>query len=272
MIDNFRKAGAVILGRTNCPAFSYRWFTTNLDPRRHQEPARSLDHAGRLVRRRGCGGRGRHRRISRTAPTSRARSAIPPTPAACMACGRRSAASPPSIRRCPSAPSGRRSGGVRPAGAHHRATCGSRSPRCRRAIRAIPGGCRRRWKGRAMPKRAALCLNPDGLDPVAEVKAARGRRRPSGWSARAGRSRKLRTRRRCASRGLATGNSGSATCYEAQLATAEKRGRSRRARLPARQPRQGHAVRPGRFLQGADAPRDADARMDACSWRNMPCC
>ena len=30
MIDNLRKAGAVIFGRTNCPAFSYRWFTTNL--------------------------------------------------------------------------------------------------------------------------------------------------------------------------------------------------------------------------------------------------
>jgi len=29
VIDNLRKAGAVILGRTNCPAFSYRWFTTN---------------------------------------------------------------------------------------------------------------------------------------------------------------------------------------------------------------------------------------------------
>src|SRR5215470_20375649 len=30
VIDHLRKAGAVILGRTNCPAFSYRWFTTNL--------------------------------------------------------------------------------------------------------------------------------------------------------------------------------------------------------------------------------------------------
>jgi amidase len=30
VIDNLRRAGAVILGRTNCPAFSYRWFTTNL--------------------------------------------------------------------------------------------------------------------------------------------------------------------------------------------------------------------------------------------------
>src|ERR1700742_2484140 len=30
VVDNLKKAGAVILGRTNCPAFSYRWFTTNL--------------------------------------------------------------------------------------------------------------------------------------------------------------------------------------------------------------------------------------------------
>ncbi|MEO8321998.1 MAG: amidase family protein, partial [Bradyrhizobium sp.] len=30
VVDNLLKAGAVILGRTNCPAFSYRWFTTNL--------------------------------------------------------------------------------------------------------------------------------------------------------------------------------------------------------------------------------------------------
>src|SRR4051794_14382832 len=30
VVDNLRKAGGVILGRTNCPAFSYRWFTTNL--------------------------------------------------------------------------------------------------------------------------------------------------------------------------------------------------------------------------------------------------
>src|SRR3954468_7409227 len=30
VVDNLKKAGAVILGRTNTPAFSYRWFTTNL--------------------------------------------------------------------------------------------------------------------------------------------------------------------------------------------------------------------------------------------------
>lgn len=30
VVDNLRKAGAVILGRTNTPAFSLRWFTSNL--------------------------------------------------------------------------------------------------------------------------------------------------------------------------------------------------------------------------------------------------
>src|SRR6201990_3323278 len=30
VVDNFLKAGAVILGRTNSPAFAYRWFTSNL--------------------------------------------------------------------------------------------------------------------------------------------------------------------------------------------------------------------------------------------------
>src|SRR6476661_7516413 len=42
VIDNLRKAGAVILGRTNCPAFSYRWFTSNLvhgDTRNPRDPA-----------------------------------------------------------------------------------------------------------------------------------------------------------------------------------------------------------------------------------------
>jgi len=42
VVDNLRKAGAVILGRTNCPAFSYRWFTTNLihgDTKIHAIPA-----------------------------------------------------------------------------------------------------------------------------------------------------------------------------------------------------------------------------------------
>jgi amidase len=42
VVDNLLKAGAVIVGRTNAPAFSYRWFTTNLlygDTRNPRDPA-----------------------------------------------------------------------------------------------------------------------------------------------------------------------------------------------------------------------------------------
>src|SRR5579883_1169619 len=42
VVDNLRKAGAVMLGRTNCPAFCYRWFTTNLvhgDTRNPRDPS-----------------------------------------------------------------------------------------------------------------------------------------------------------------------------------------------------------------------------------------
>ncbi len=41
VVDNLKKAGAVILGRTNTPAFSFRWFTTNLihgDTRNPRDP------------------------------------------------------------------------------------------------------------------------------------------------------------------------------------------------------------------------------------------
>jgi amidase len=42
VVDNLRKAGAVILGRTNTPAFSLRWFTTNRihgDTKNPRDPA-----------------------------------------------------------------------------------------------------------------------------------------------------------------------------------------------------------------------------------------
>jgi amidase len=42
VVDNLRRAGAVILGRTNTPAFSYRWFTSNLlhgDTKNPRDPA-----------------------------------------------------------------------------------------------------------------------------------------------------------------------------------------------------------------------------------------
>ena len=61
VIDNLRKSGAVILGRTNCPAFSYRWFTTNLihgDTKNPRDP--SITPGGSSGGRGGCG-RGGHR-------------------------------------------------------------------------------------------------------------------------------------------------------------------------------------------------------------------
>ena len=115
---------------------------------RHQKPPRSRHHAGRLVRRRGRCGRGRHRAYR---PRHRHRG-IDPLPGLCLR------------RPWPAADDGPDSGVQRrTAGAHHRsrrsapcqarwrgrlAISGSRWRRCRRGTIAIPGGCRRRWKAR----------------------------------------------------------------------------------------------------------------------------
>ena len=172
VIDNLRKAGAVILGRTNCPAFSYRWFTTNLIHGDTKNPRDPAHHAGRLVRRRGCGGRGRHRpyrawhRYRGIDPLSRLclRRAWPAADA--------SAASRPSTRRCPNAPSARRSARSPVRWRAPSAISGSRWRRCRAGTRAIPGGCRRRWKARRC-RSAPRCASTRTVSrPVPEVKAA----------------------------------------------------------------------------------------------------
>ena len=213
VIDNLRKAGAVILGRTNCPAFSYRWFTTNLHPWRHQKSARSRHHAGRLVRRRGRGGRGRHRPYR---AWHRYRG-IDPLSGLCL-------------RRSRPAADGRPDRGLQCVAArtHHRrrrsaryrvrwrapsAISGSRWRRCRAATCAIPGGCRRRSKAPPMPKRAALCLQPDGLETVPEVKAAVAdaakRLERAGWTVE-----EVETRRRCARPRTCRPSCGSATAMK----------------------------------------------------------
>ncbi len=110
--------------------------------------------------------------ISRTAPISRDRSAIRPMPAACMACGRPSAASRRFNAALPERPIGPQISAV--SGPLAR-TIGD----IRIALAAMSAkDVRDPWwvpaplEGPAMPKRVAMCLNPDGLDPVAEVKAA----------------------------------------------------------------------------------------------------
>jgi amidase len=78
-------------------------------------------------------------------------------------------------------------------------------------------------EGPAMPKRVAMCLNPDGLDPVPEVKAAvadAGKR----LARAAGSSRKSPTRRRCARPPICRPKLWLGDGYEAQLEMAEREG------------------------------------------------
>jgi amidase len=171
VIDNLRKSGAVILGRTNCPAFSYRWFTTNLvhgDTKNPRDPgitpggssggagaavaagighiAHGTDIAGSIrYPAYACGVHGLRPTVGRIAAFN---AALPERPIGPQI----SAVSGPLAR-----------------------TIGD----LRIALAAMSGfDARDPWwvpaplEGSAKPKLAALCLNPDGLDPVPEVKAA----------------------------------------------------------------------------------------------------
>ena len=97
VVANLRKAGAIVVGRTNTPAFSLRWFTRNslhgatTNPR---DPI--LTPGGRPaapgLRLRRAWGR------SAMAPILPGRSDTRPMPAACTACAHRSGGFPPSTR------------------------------------------------------------------------------------------------------------------------------------------------------------------------------
>jgi amidase len=171
VVDNLRKAGAVIVGRTNCPAFSYRWFTTNLlhgDTRNPRDPgitpggssggasaavasgigaiAHGTDIAGSIrYPAYACGVHGLRPTVGRVAAFN---ASLPERPIA------------PQISAV-SGPLARTIGDLRMALA-------AMSARDARDPWWVPAPL----EGPAMPKRAALCLNPDGLDTVAEVKAA----------------------------------------------------------------------------------------------------
>ena len=171
VIDNLRKAGAVILGRTNCPAFSYRWFTTNLvhgDTKNPRDPgitpggssggagaavaagighiAHGTDIAGSIrYPAYACGVHGLRPTVGRVAAFN---AALPERTIG------------PQISAV-SGPLARTIGDIRI------------------ALAAMSGkDVRDPWwvpaplEGPAMPKRAALCLQPDGLETFAEVKAA----------------------------------------------------------------------------------------------------
>jgi amidase len=171
VIDNLRKAGAVILGRTNCPAFSYRWFTANLvhgDTKNPRDPgitpggssggagaavaagighiAHGTDIAGSIrYPAYACGVHGLRPTIGRIAAFN---AALPERPIG------------PQISAV-SGPLARTIGDLRIALA-------AMSAQDFRDPWWVPAPLR----GPDRPKRAALCLNPDGLEPVAEVRAA----------------------------------------------------------------------------------------------------
>src|ERR1700742_5184266 len=185
VVDNLRKAGAVILGRTNCPAFSYRWFTTNLihgntkNPRDPSiTPGGSSGGAGAAV----TAG------IGAIAHGTDIAGSIRYPAYACGVHGLR-----PTLGRVPAFNPGLPERAI---GAQIEAVSGplARTIKDLRLSLAAMSARDPRdpwWmpaplEGPAMPKRAALCLNPDGLDPVGEVKAAVAdageRLRRAGWT------------------------------------------------------------------------------------------
>jgi amidase len=185
VVDNLQKAGAVLLGRTNAPAFSYRWFTTNLihgDTKNPRDPgitpggssggaaasvaagighiAHGTDIAGSIrYPAYACGVHGLRPTVGRIAAYN---ASLPERPIGPQI----SAVSGPLAR-----------------------TIGD----LRLALEVMSGrDVRDPWwvgaplVGPSMPKRAALCLRPDGLEIASEVAAAvedAGRRLTrAGWS------------------------------------------------------------------------------------------
>ena len=171
VIDNLRKSGAVILGRTNCPAFSYRWFTTNLvhgDTRNPRDPGITPGGSS------GGAGAAVAAGIGHIAHGTDIAGSIRYPAYACGVHGLR-----PTIGRIPAFNAALPE---RPIGPQISAVSGPLARTIddvRIALAAMSGkDARDPWwvpaplEGPAMPKRVAMCLNPDGLNPVAEVKAA----------------------------------------------------------------------------------------------------
>jgi len=171
VVDNLRKAGAVILGRTNCPAFSYRWFTTNLI---HGDTKNPRDAAITPGGSSGGAGAAAAAGIGHIAHGTDIAGSIRYPAYACGVHGLR-----PTVGRIAAFNA---SLPERPIGPQISAVSGPLARTIgdiRIALEAMSGSdARDPWwvpaplEGPAMPKRAALCLQPDGLETVAEVKAA----------------------------------------------------------------------------------------------------
>jgi amidase len=171
VIDNLRKAGAVILGRTNCPAFSYRWFTTNLvhgDTKNPRDagitPGGSSGGAGAAV----AAG------IGHIAHGTDIAGSIRYPAYACGVHGLR-----PTVGRIAAFNAALPERTIGPQISAVSGPLARTIGDLRIALAAMSGkDVRDPWwvpaplEGPVMPKRAALCLQPDGLETTAEVKAA----------------------------------------------------------------------------------------------------
>src|SRR6266480_2030885 len=171
VIDNLRKAGAVILGRTNCPAFSYRWFTTNLihgDTKNPRDPGITPGGSS------GGAGAAVAAGIGHIAHGTDIAGSIRYPAYACGVHGLR-----PTVGRIAAFNA---SLPERPIGPQISAVSGPLARTIgdlRIALAAMSGyDLRDPWwvpaplAGSARPKRAALCFQPDGLETVTEVNAA----------------------------------------------------------------------------------------------------
>jgi len=171
VVDNLRKAGAVIVGRTNTPAFSYRWFTSNklhgetLNPRdRSITPGGSSGGAGAAL----AAGIGHIAHGTDIAGSVRYPAYACGVHGLRPTLGRIAAynASSPERTICPqisavSGPLARTIGDLR------LALAAMSQPDAR-----DPWWVPAPLQGPPMPKRAALCVAPDGLDVVPAVRDA----------------------------------------------------------------------------------------------------
>jgi amidase len=171
VVDNLRKAGAVILGRTNCPAFSYRWFTTNLihgntkNPRDPSiTPGGSSGGAGAAV----AAGIGHIAHGTDIAGSIRYPAYANGVHGLRTTVGRIAAFNAALPERTIGPQISAVSGPLARTIGDLRISLAAMSMPDMRDPWWVPAPL----EGPPMPKRAALCVNPEGLDPVPEVKAA----------------------------------------------------------------------------------------------------
>jgi amidase len=171
VIDNLRKSGAVILGRTNCPAFSYRWFTTNLvhgDTKNPRDPGitpgGSSGGAGSAV----AAGIGHIAHGTDIAGSIRYPAYANGVHGLRPTVGRIAAFNAALPERTIGPQISAVSGPLARTIADLRISLAALAGFDPRDPWWVPAPL----EGTKREKRAALCLNPDGLDPVPEVKAA----------------------------------------------------------------------------------------------------